>query len=95
MPSRRVQYLLRDGDQVVTTLDVPNGDIPSKGDEIGVHTLSSDEATRWTVEGVHRELWPGPSNMRLDGGRPLSVVDPEEYHDGQTVVVVLAPKEEG
>jgi len=71
----RIQYILRDGDNVVTTLDVPDGSVPAKGDDLTIHSISGDP-THWVVEGVHRELWPGPSNMRLSGGRPLSVPRP-------------------
>ena len=91
--ARRIQYLLRRGNKVVSTLDVPGGDIPSKGDAFILHPKSSEEETHWRVASVHRELWPGPSSVRLDRGRPFSVVDPEEYHDGSTVVVVLIPEE--
>lgn len=90
---RRVQFILRDGETMLGTLDVPGAHIPAEGDEYLLHVHGTDEPDRWVVAAVVRELWPGPSDVRLSG-RPLKVVDEEEYHEGDTVVVILVQKEE-
>jgi len=86
----QVQFLLQ-APEGAKTINAPGASIPAVGDKYLLHTLASDKPTPWRVTDVVRELWPGLSDFRMGTGRARETVDPSEYHEGGSVVVVMEP----
>lgn len=88
---KEIHFVLRRGDEVQAVLKTRGGAVPPMGKTYMLHPRGDGEPGLWRVVGVHGELWPGPHDIVLGSGRPLSKVDPDEYHEGDVTVVFLEP----
>jgi len=92
---RKTQFILRAGDEVVAVIESYGTRVPSRGDTYLIHPKSGveGEPSLWRVEHVHGELWPGPHDIELRRGKPLTRLNTDVYHEGDATVVFLTPSE--
>lgn len=88
---RELQIILERDGVVHRELRIRGGQTPPIGMTYLIH-LDDEEPSMWVVVSVHRELFPGTEPTIALTDRPMTVVSPDDYHEGGVTVVVVRPR---